>query len=244
MDSDILIARIGDTADISFKTSSFKYLGFLSSEERILAEKILLNKNVKHGFFGGYDTAQRVVLCCLPDWAQDADYPICPLTFSFRKSDKLSHRDFLGSLTALGIKRETIGDILIEDGRAVTFVLDEVSDYILNQIKKIGRVGVEIKTGFDEPLPQKNELCEFTTTVASERLDGVVSSLVGCSRSKASKKIELGLVNVNSVVCQKVTKRIENGDAISVKGHGKFFVESIDAKTKKNRIVLKYKKYL
>ena len=66
----------------------------------------------------------------------------------------LSHRDILGSLMALGIKRETVGDILIEEGRAVVFVCGDVKEYILNQVEKIGRVGVDMTEGCSFPLPE------------------------------------------------------------------------------------------
>ena len=244
MESKILIARISDTVSLCRKASTFKFLGFLSLEEKIKTQRLLTSQNVKFCFFGGYTAAERVVLCCLPDWADEADFPIIPLSFSFKNTEKLTHRDFLGSFMALGITRETVGDILVEEGRAVAFVLKDVVDYIFNEIKKIGKTGVTVSYGFNEPLPMKNELAEFNVTVASSRLDCIVSALINSSRSEAVGKIELGLVSLNSVIEEKITKTVQNGDAVSVKGYGKFFIESMDKKTKKNRTLLKYKKYL
>ena len=184
------------------------------------------------------------MLCCFPAWAEDVYFPLCAVTLTYRKSDTLSHRDFLGSLMALGIKRETVGDILAEEGRAVVFLTIEVKNFVLTQIKKIGRVGVTLTEGFCEPLPQSDKLAEFKDTVASNRLDCVVSSLCSVSRGNAAELIENGFVSVNSVVTEKATKLITDGDIITVRGKGKFIITSLSAKTKKQRTVLEYKKYI
>lgn len=84
-------------------------------------------------------------------------FPICGIEFSFRKCDRLTHRDFLGSLMSLGIERETVGDILVEDGRAVVFVKAELSDYVKSQISKVGRVGVKVDDADLSKLPQEEE---------------------------------------------------------------------------------------
>ena len=145
---------------------------------------------------------------------------------------------------ALGIKRETVGDILIENGRAVVFVLDDIADYILSEVSKIGRIGVTLFSGFEEPLPQRNELKEFTETVASLRLDCVVSAIAGISRGLATEKINNGFVAINSVTVEKSTKLVTNGDIITVRGSGKFIIDASTDRTKKDRIILKYKKYV
>lgn len=244
MDTDLLKDRISDTANIAEKNNRPKFLGFLSPEEAVLADRVLQHRSVKYGFFGGFEGSNRVMLGCFPDWAEDVEYPITPITATFRKIDNISHRDVLGSLMALGLKRETVGDILIEQGRAVMFVTDETSGYVLTQIEKIGRVGVTLKIGFDLPLPQVGTLKEFTETISSERLDCVVSALAGISRGKASEKIEQSLVSINSVITEKVTRQVYNGDIISIRGSGRFVIDSLEDKTRKNRIVLKYKKYV
>jgi len=244
MESQLLTARINDTVDICYRTQSFKFLGFLRPEEALLAKSILTKRNARFELFGGYSEAERVVLGALPEWAENATFPITAITFKFRKNDSLSHRDFLGSFMALGLKRETIGDILIDEGRAVAFVLDDVSEYILKSIEKIGRVGVEASIGYELPLPLKSRLLEVSDTVASKRLDCIVSALTGLSRASATEKIELGLVSVNSQVTEKCTKSVNETDIISVRGYGKYTIVSLNDKTRKNRIILKYNKYV
>lgn len=244
MESELLIARIGDTADICERTNKPKFFGFLSPEQAVLAEKYLQNRNVNYRFFGGYGDAQRVLLGCFPDWVEDFSFPVSAITFTFRKTDTLSHRDFLGSLMALGIKRETVGDILVGEGRAVVFVADEIKSFVLSQISKIGRTGVALSEGFSEPLPQTSKLVDVTDTVASNRLDCVVASVGSLSRGKACELIENGFVSINSVVCEKTTRLVNDGDIITVRGKGKFVITSLSGKTRKQRTVLEFKKYI
>lgn len=244
METELFVARVGDTADICEKTGRPKFMGFLSAEQAVLATQILSKRSVDFALWGGYADAERKILACFPDWMEEKSFPIEAITFTYRKSDILHHKDFLGSLMALGIKRETVGDILIENGRAVVFVLDEITDYILTEVGKIGRIGVTAQKGFSEPLPQKNSLKEFTETVASLRLDCVVSAIAGISRAVATEKINDGFVTVNSVTVQKNTKIVTYGDIITVRGSGKFIIDAVSDRTKKDRIILKYKKYV
>lgn len=244
METELLIARISDTIEICERTKKPKFFGFLSLEQTVLSQRFLENQSVSYRFFGGYDGAQRVMLGSFPDWEEDFSFPITAITFSFRKSDTLSHRDFLGSLMALGLKREAVGDILVENGRAVVFLATEIKEYVLNQISKIGRTGVTLNEGYSLPLPQSNKMVEVTDTIASNRLDCVVSSVSSVSRGVANELIEQGLVSVNSVVCQKPTKLIVEGDVLTVRGKGKFTVCSLSGKTKKQRTVLVFKKYI
>ena len=138
METDLLKDRILDTVGICNKTDRPKFLGFLSLEQSVFAENIISKLDSNYRFFGGFDGAQRVMLGCFPEWQSEWDFPISAITFTFRKTDILTHRDFLGSLMALGLKRETVGDILVEEARAVVFLTDETADYVLSQITKIG----------------------------------------------------------------------------------------------------------
>ena len=244
MQQEIIKERIQDTADICINSGRAKFFGFLTPEEAVLADRILSRQSIRYGFFGGYEGAMRVVLGCFPDWWPEEEYPIQPLTAVFRKSDTVTHRDILGALMGLGLKRETVGDILTEEGRAVFFVLSEISDYVMNEFTKAGRVGLKTQKGFEAPLPDSGVLKEFSMTVASRRLDCVVSALANISRGRAAEKIEQGFVRLNSLTAVKPTKQINDGDIVAVRGSGKFIVESLCDRTRKDRLVLKYKKYI
>ena len=243
MESEIFIARINDTLTIAQKTSKPKFFGFLSLEEVSLAQKTLEKRNAKFCLFGGYEGAQRVMLCCMPDWCDGVEFPITAITFSYRTADELRHRDFLGAIMALGIVRESVGDILVENGRAVVFFKNDVLSFVKNNLSVIGRVGVAMSDGFSLPLPQGDSLVSGTVTVSSLRLDCVVAALTNLSRGTANQLIEAGVVSINSQVCEKITRQINTGDALTVRGKGKYIIGKTDGKTRKDRIILEFKKY-
>lgn len=244
MDSALLIARIKDTAERAIKTEVPRYLGFLSEENAVLAADTLRHSDVKFCFGGGFPDAQRVYLACLPEWCEEAEYPISALTIRYNKAYTLTHRDFLGSVIALGIERDKIGDILIEDGRAVIFLSREITPFVKEQLSRVGRVGVTVEEGFSLPLPCVSIKKEFTDTVVSLRLDCVVASICSVSRNTAVELINDSRVILNSFTQQKSTVKVTNGDTISVRGKGKFEIVSADEFSKKGRIIIKYTKFL
>ncbi len=243
MEHEILISRVADLVRQCENSYRPQFLGFLSREEAALVSSIVPS-GIQSVFFGGYESAERVFLGIYPETGREVDdFPIDAVTFSFRKCDSLSHRDFLGSLMALGIKRETVGDILIENGRAVAFVSSDISKYIIMSVTRIGGVGVSLSVGYTQPLPISDEKIEITVTIASQRLDCVVAALVRTSRTAAAQMILSGIVSVNSQVCQKVTKNVDANDCVTVRSKGKFRIKSINGLTKKGRNILLAEKY-
>lgn len=246
MEAKLLVSKIGDACRICNATSFPKFVGFLSPEEAALAETAVKKLHCKFCFYGGFEEAERRYLGIFPDWCDDFEeyFPIIPLTFLYRKGDVLSHRNFLGSFMSLGIARETVGDILIEEGRAVAFFSEDIASYVKGQISKISNVGVTIEEGFSAPLPGVGGFKDITDTVASARLDCVVAALAKCSRATACELIEGKVVAVNSVCCEKTVKTVNDGDRITIRGKGKFIVEAVNMRSKKDRLVLKAKKYI
>ncbi|MBO7217096.1 MAG: hypothetical protein J6V50_00170 [Clostridia bacterium] len=245
MNRELLVPRIKDTVRICETSSMPRFIGFLTSAEAAEVAGAVKELSCKYEFFGGYEDAERLFFGVFPDWCEDRSsfWPVVGVTFTFRAQDKLSHRDFLGALMSLGITRETVGDILVEEGRAVVFLNRDILSAVLDGIQKIGRVGVIAKEGVSLPLPGASIMTDITETVASLRLDSVVAALIKTSRSKAVTLIEEGLVSVNSLSVEKTTKTVTHGDKITVRGYGKFVIESALGRTKKDRIVLIAKKY-
>ena len=243
--SDISITdRVSDAINLVELRAVPRFVGFLSSSQ--CAECSPLLKNIKHAFFGGYQGAERTILGVFPDWCEmdESEFPITPLTFNFNTSYTLSHRDFLGTVMSLGIKREAVGDILIDKGKAVVFLTREIAPYVKSQISKVGGVGVTITEGVKGKLPQASEVASFTASVSSLRADCVVAALGGKSRSGAIELIEKGLVSVNSVGVVKPTQTIGTDDIVSVRGGGRFKITEAEHLTKKGRIILKWNKYI
>lgn len=248
MDTLALTARFNDAVKLCQNKDIPKFLGFLSEDEVGYIGLLAKKNNISVVFYGGYEDAQRRYAGFFPSRMRDEEnfdlFQISALSFIFRKSDILTHRDFLGSLMALGIERDTIGDILVENGRAVVFLNSKIANFVQNNITKVGRTGVLVEFDYTLPLPQKSVLKEITFTVASPRIDAVISALIGVSRTSACELIESGMVVVNSVTVEKSTTLVLSGAVISIRRYGKFNITQIGGTTKKGRIIIKASKYI
>ena len=241
----LLEARLADCVRLGEKRPAF--LGFLELSERAEAEAYLRRTRAENWcFFGGWEDAERVMLGVFPDYLEaDASlFPLLGLTVRFRKQDTLSHRDVLGSFMAQGVVRASVGDILVEAGRAVLFVKTELAPHFLSQIEKIGRVGVQVSEGFETPLPAAHKFQPVGGVVASERLDCLVALLAGTSREKAAQMIAGGLVSVNHSETLSASARVASGDVISIRRCGRFIVDALGPKTKKGRLSIQCRKYI
>lgn len=244
MDKKLLVARVDDILRLCEKTGEPKFFGFLSEKESKTAKEHLALCKKTAVFFGGYEGALRTVAGALPEGFSTGCFPIVSVSFLFRKQDVLTHRDFLGAITGLGLERDKIGDILVEPGRAVVFADPAAAKFMLSQIDKVGRAGVRVQKGFEPPLPGTDSKKEFSDTIASPRLDCVVAALCNLSRKEAADYIQKDLVSVNSSVNNKVTGKVCAGDIISVRRKGRFVIKSADGVSKKGRIILIYDKYI
>ena len=242
----LLIAKISDAINISVKKAVPKFSFFLDQREITVARAKATFEKAKFCFFGGYDNAERQIFAALPDWCdhENVNFPISPITVTYRNQDKLAHKDFLGTLMSFGIKREVVGDILVEEGKAVLFLHSDILKYVLAQFEKIGGVGVEVFEGIIGELPQAHSFKEITTTIASARLDCTVSALLNVSREKSASLIISSKVILSYAECNSLSENVRAGDTLSIRGYGKYKIDEITAKTKKGRIVLKAQKYI
>lgn len=244
-DAKELAARIDDMIRISRKRGSV-YSSFLNERQCALAEKFLREKySENYRFFGGYENAQRKILCVYDDYFKpdDGDFPLSAVTFTYRKSYSLSHRDFLGTVMSLKLNRDAIGDIITGEGMSQVLVLDSVKNIVAGEIRKIGSVGVKVDDDCEILLSAQQNFGEITGTVSSLRFDSVLSSALNLSRSKIVQIISSGNAEVNFFPVSDKTYIVKQGDVFSVRGFGKFRLEEISGVTKKGRIritVLKY----
>lgn len=237
-DNSLLISKLEDTFGLALVRHKNCYLGFLNEAEIYFAEEYLKKSDYDFCFWGGYENSERKILCALYNDFVSDDVPVSAIEFSYRKTDKLSHRDFLGTIMSLGIERDTVGDILIEEGRAVVFVKTEIKDYIISQIDKIGGVGVKISEADLENLPDKEEFKDQTITLSSLRLDAIVAVFAGVSREKAQRLISQGLVMINYSPCSSLSRKVKENDIVSVRKHGKCIIKNLIGETKKGRLKL------
>lgn len=179
--------------------------------------------------------SERKVLGVFYDEPERSAFPVSAIEFKYRPCDKLTHRDFLGTLMSLGIERDTVGDILVDNGRTVVFVKSELKDYIESQIFKVGGAGVKIVQPNLNSLPQGRGTEEMSLTVSSLRYDNIVAAVSGLSRDKTAKLILSGETTLNFAVTQNVSCTVKEGDTFTIRGKGKFKLDKILGVTKKGR---------
>lgn len=173
----------------------------------------------------------------------EESFPIDAVYFKYRKSDKLSHRDFLGALMNLGIERSSVGDIIVNEGCAVCFVKQEISDYIRSQISKIGRVGVKIVSESECKITAANDIESLSFIVSSMRLDVIVAAITGLSREKTAALVLSGKIFVNYTENKNVSYILKEDDILTIRGNGKFIIKEQAGVTKKGRLKLNIEHY-
>lgn len=241
----LLISRISDMVRLAEKRGSV-YSSFLNMHECASAEaelKKLMYEN--YCFYGVFENAERKMLCVFREYFQpeNSDFPMTCLTFSYRPENRLTHRDFLGAVMALQIKREAVGDIVTGEGIAQMAVSDSVKEVIMNDIRKIGSVGVRVSDECEMILDKVQEFKEIKGTVASLRLDCVLSLALNVSRSRAAEIINGIGAEVNYFPEHNCSLNLTPGDVISVRGFGKYRLEEVSGVTKKGRMHITVFKY-
>lgn len=174
------------------------------------------------------------------------EIPISAIRITGSGFRTLTHRDFMGSVLALGIERNMIGDILVlSESEALVFVIDSIAPFILAELKKIGRDGVKCQKADISPEYEAERAFEnITVTASSMRLDGIVNQLTGEGRASSAEYIVKGLVDHNYFTASNVSAEVKPGDIISVRGFGKFVIGEPDGTTRSGRLRLPCKKYI
>ncbi len=248
-----LTALVSDKITQSERAYMLTHTNFLSLAERSAASALCKESGVKFHFHGGYPDAERAVLFILPDYMEaDEHFPseedevLCVLSCrSAAGARSLSHRDYLGSLLSLGLEREVIGDILVRENGADIIILKSIADYLLANFNKAGHTPLkcDIKDiGALVPPEVKTET--IRESVASVRLDAIVSAVFGFSRTEAAAQIAKGLVFVNDAETLKPDARLNIGDKLVVRGKGKAYFKEIGGTTRKGRLSVIFEKFV
>ncbi|MBR5539213.1 MAG: hypothetical protein IKU61_04870 [Clostridia bacterium] len=245
---------------------------FLNPAEQFFLEKYLREKGLMHRalFFGGAKGAIRKKLFALPEYitmlcedddlygaavsflGEDAFGDISVLKISGGGFRDFTHRDYLGGILSLGLDRANIGDIVpIDDYSAYIFVSRKVAafltdgDFSSDGGIRIAKDKVKItRTKLPPDFVIEQKFKAISDTVASERLDCIVAALCNLSREHAKEKILIGDVDRNYETATEISTSVEAGDHISIRGVGKFLIESVKDPTKKGRIRLLAKKFV
>ena len=228
------------------------YTKFLSPATRAALQDLLAaSGHPRHLFYGGFPEAERTMCVFLPDWQEEEEWlaaeekPIAAIRYTFPEGSKLTHRDFLGGLMGIGIVRACLGDILVRDGNCDLLVLRSSLTIVLDQFSQAGRYRLQ---GKEIPLSQlklaEKEVKLIRDTVATLRLDAVLSSGFSIARGKAAELIAAGRVSLNHRECLKQDKPVEEGDVLTCKGLGKCMLKEVLGQSRKGRIMIEMERYL
>lgn len=252
----LLRKRLIELSNLAYQRGIPMYTDFLN-----LNELNILHTTPKDLFpaayrtFGGYATSERQMAAFLPDafclYLEEADvlagYPIqvvkiTPLNEKF--AEELSHRDYLGALLNLGIERSKLGDILIQGKDAYVYASDSLADFVCSELTRVRHTTVMANSVPSGEFQAEIKYEEIKGTVASVRLDSLLSLAFASSRSKLVALIEAGRVYVNGKLITSNGYHVKEQDIISVRGMGRFRYVGVTSETKKGRYYVTVHKYV
>jgi len=244
-----LLVKIIDYIEYVEKYFEHRFTPFLDPSQVIKVEKIIRQYGTV-GYYatGGIKDSERKIIVLYPQNMnqEDIELPITALCIEIgSKFEKIGHRDLLGSIMNLGIKREKIGDIIINDNKGYLIVYSDISYYIKLNLQRIKHSPVKVNyIDFSLIPPKEEKYREIVATVASLRLDSVIGAGFGESRSSISREIIAGNVKVNWEEVKDLSFAIKQGDVISLKGKGRIILSSVGNTTKKGRVNISIKRIL
>lgn len=248
-EDDLLLSQIKDKIAECENNSIITSTDFLDLRKQGIAVSFLKHqKNVRWMLYGGYEDAERKVVVFLPYYVADFydfikenpdDEPFVTLRADKDNFSVLSHRDYLGALTGLGIRREKLGDIIVDEKGCFFFAKDSVVSFINQNFSSAGRGTITVSAVKDKPdFSKKVSVREICCFVATPRLDAVIAGVYSLSRSKAVEYIERGAVFVNDEQVLKPDFKLKSGDKLVLKGKGRAMIKDDSSKSKKGRIAL------
>ena len=235
----LLLDKAYDAISLSQRRNIPRFLGFLNEHESLYLRQNL-PKSADVMFYGGYEGATRLMMGA---GAEEEDFPITALQLSYKSEYELRHRDFLGALMGLGIRRDTVGDILTGQGRTVIFVREDIVPYMLSNVDKIGRVGVKIGYADLSDLPVPDDFDEQVFTLSSLRLDAFVAHAANLSREKAARLIKNEMVTVDHVTQDGVAFQLFEGATVTIRKYGKFVLAAQIGTSKKGKLRVAVRHY-
>ena len=177
----------------TLKLDAYKHdvlLPFYTIEQQEIIKHCFKKKDdVQVYFYGGYENAEYKRALISINTVSSPDFNIITLKINYNnKTDTISHRQILGSILALGLKREVIGDIIKVSDDYYFFAVSNMKEFIIDNLHYIGKAKEIVEAG----LVKVNHLIVTNTTkiikendVLSVRGKGrlIVGQLVGKSKS-------------------------------------------------------------
>lgn len=231
--------RFTELSQRSLAHGCYTYSEFLTLAEQ--STLLALHLEPSPVLWGGYDAAERRIacfgneeLCGYEQSPPTAWVSVSPLSQKF--ADELTHRDFLGTLIGLGLRREVIGDIIVSKNSGFVCCLDTVAQFICDNLERIKHTSAKAEI-IDSPpstgceLPPESEL-----VVAGERADAIIAAVYNLSRNESQRLFEQKKVFVNSRLTESPSHILKQGNTVSVRGFGRFIFECVKLETRKGKL--------
>lgn len=251
----ILLAQILDKIEFSKQRERLEYTDFLDMYQLALVKNFMRKNDFEnYVLYGGFEDSERKVLIIYPERYNmsmiEKNYSkiIRTIRIELNEEDKgkFSHRNYLGGIVKLGMKREKVGDIIVADDGADILVKEEIAESLkqgLGTLTRFENARIDI-VELDNLKKQEIKLEELNIIVPSLRLDNFVSDLAKTSRNKAVQIIDSERVFINGQNETKPSKQVKMGDVITIRGKGRFVVKEISGTTRSGRNVVKIEKYV
>ena len=194
-------------------------------------------------FYGGpFAERQRAIIA--PDYFQPEveDFEIILFEIDYpQKFVTLQHQHVLGTIMSLGIERDQLGDIVVDE--SIQFTLTkQLESYIILELNKIKGATVKLNAiPIKDMIQSKENWHSFETTISGLRLDVVLKEMIRKSRSISKQLIEKKRVKVNHTIIDSADFQLDKGDLLSIQGYGRAKVVDIGGKTKKDKTRISYK---
>ncbi|MGL4991333.1 MAG: YlmH/Sll1252 family protein [Sarcina sp.] len=187
------------------------------------------------------DSDRRIIAFNKEEWDQ---YPLVLLKIECdTRFTKVEHKDYLGSIMSLNIKREKMGDIILKDGICYIVTFEKIATYIKENLHKVKNLSCKCSIlDINSEIPSV-EYKELIINVASRRLDSIVSELANISRVKAVDIINKGDVLIDYLEVNDKSSIVEDNSRITIKKIGKFKIKEILGTTKSGRLKITVLKY-
>lgn len=248
MENDELLRRAEDLRGRCEKTASVTHTAFLTPAEQFaLLEWAKYTPDCNMLLCGGNDACERKAAFFLPFYMQEDEFE--PSEYITALSVKAhfgqpTHRDYMGAVLGLGIKREWLGDIWVSGENAVVFVLKSVERHVADGLDKVGRLGVKVSAvDLGDVKAPERKVKKVSFSVKSMRFDAVLAGLFGLSRTAAAACIAQGEASLNYSECMKNDAAVTEGDVISLRGHGKAMVSGSGGVSRKGRLFVEAEIY-
>jgi RNA-binding protein YlmH len=242
--------RIRDLADRSCRENRYVFTDFLTLEEQ--SEVLNMKQELAYvdfTLYGGTEACERKMLRFGSEaqLGYSVEFPICCLRIEPRMkkfADPLTHRDFLGALMHLGIRRDVLGDIFVREKCAWLFCEEQMSGFIRDNLIKVRHTYVQCRETAEIPEEAAPVLQPQELIVASTRADVLVAKICRLSRSQSVELFREKKIFINGYLYENNSGMLKPGDVISIRGFGKLIYDGEKAVTRKGSHRIAVRRYI